>query len=126
MEFKGQSEQQAAFDKLKELIASTRAVAYFDVNSRTGIVADASPVGLSAVLIQLQGVEWRVIAYASRGLTDVERRYSQTEREGLALVWACERFKMYIFGGNFELETDHKPLEYIHSPKSKPSARLER
>ena len=126
MEFKGQSEQQAAFDKLKELITSTRAVAYFDVNSRTGIVADASPVGLSAVLIQLQGVEWRGVAYVSRGLTDVERRYSQTEREGLALVWACERFKMYIFRGNFELETDHKPLEYIHSPKSKPSARLER
>ena len=92
MEFKWQSEQQAAFDKLKELITSTTALAYFDVNSKTRIVADASPVGLGAVLIQLQGVEWRVIAYASRGLTDVERRYSQTEREALALVWACERF----------------------------------
>ena len=48
-------------------------------------------------------VEWRVIAYASRGLTDVERRYSQTAREALALVWACERFNMYIFGRDFEL-----------------------
>ena len=35
---------------------------------------------LEVVLIQLKGVEWRVIAYASRGLTDVERRYSQVER----------------------------------------------
>ena len=126
VEFKWQSEQQAAFDKLKELIASTTALAYFDVNSETRIVADASPVGLGAVLIQLQVVEWRVIAYASRGLTDVERRYSQTEREALALVWACERFNMYIFGRDFELETDHKPLEYIYSQKSKPSARVER
>ena len=92
VEFKWQSEQQAAFDKLKELITSTTALAYFDVNSKTRTVADASPVGLGAVLIQLQGVEWRVIAYASRGLTDVERRYSQTEREALALVWACEGF----------------------------------
>ena len=81
VEFKWQSEQQAAFDKLKELVTSTSALAYFDVNSKTSIVADASPVGLGAVLIQLQGVEWRVIDYASRGLTDVERRYSQTERE---------------------------------------------
>ena len=72
--FKLQSEQQAAFDKLQELITSTSALAYFDVNSKTGIVADTSPVGLGAVLIQLQGVEWRVNAYASRGLTDVERR----------------------------------------------------
>ena len=42
--------------------------------------------------------------YASRGLTDVERRYSQAERAALALVWACEHFNMYIFGRNFELE----------------------
>ena len=42
---------------------------------------NASPVGLGAVLTQLEGVEWMVIAYASRGLTDVERRYSHTERE---------------------------------------------
>ena len=126
VEFKWQSEQQAAFDKLKELITSTTALAHFDVNSKTRIVADASPVGLGAVLIQLQGVEWRVIAYASRGLTDVERRYSQAEREALALVWARERFNMYIFGRDCELETDHKPLEYMYSQKSKPSARVER
>ena len=125
VEFKWQSEQQAAFDRLKELITSTSALAYFDVNSKTRIVADASPVGLGAVLTQLQGVEWRVIAYASRGMRDVERRYSQTERETLALVWACERFNMYIFGRGFELETDHKLLEYIYSQKSKLFARVE-
>ena len=50
VEFKWQSEQQAAFNKLKELITSTTALAYFDVNSKTRIVADASPVGLGAVL----------------------------------------------------------------------------
>ena len=33
---------------------------------------------------------------------------------------------MYIFGRNFEIETDQKPLEYIYSRKSKPSAPLER
>ena len=43
-------------------------------------MADASPVGLGALLIQLQGVQWRVIAYASRALTDVERRV-QPDRE---------------------------------------------
>ena len=76
--------------RLKGLITSTRTLAYFDVNSKTMIVTDASPVGLvfGAAFVQLQGIEWRVIAYASRPLTDVERRYSQTEREALALMWA--------------------------------------
>ena len=111
---------------MKELIKSISALAYFDVNSKTRIVADASPVGLGAVLIQMQGVEWRAIAYASGGLKDVERRYSQTEREALALVWACERFNVYSFGREFELETDHKLLEYIYSKKSNPFALVER
>ena len=87
-------------------------------------MAEASPVGLGAVLTQLHGSEWRVIGYASRRLSDVERRHSQTEKEALALVWACERFNMYVFGTEFE--TDHKPLEYIYSQKSKPSAQVER
>ena len=103
VEFKWQSQKQASFE-LKELITSTSALANFNVNSKTRIVADASPVGLGVVLIQLQGAEWRVTAYASSGLTDVERRYSQAEREALAPVWACEHFNMYIFGRNFELE----------------------
>ena len=125
MEFKWQWEQEVAFGKLKELITSTSALVYFTANSKTRIVADASSVGLGVVLILLQGNEWRATAYALRGLTDVERRYSQTEREALALVWACECFNMYIFGRNFELETDHKLLEYIYSRKSEPSACVE-
>lgn len=39
---------------------------------------------------------------------------------------ACEQFSLYVFGGQFQLETDHKPLEYIYAPRSKPSARIER
>ena len=56
----------------------------------------------------------------------MERRYSQTEKEGLALVRACERFDLYVFGREFELETDHKPLQYIYNKTFKPSARVER
>ena len=46
---------------------------------------------------------------------------------GLSLsIWASERFSMYVSGQNFELETDHKPLERIHSCASKPCARVEK
>ena len=119
-------EQQMAFQELKRVISRSETLAYFRTECRTRIVADASPVGLGAVLTQQHGETWRVVSYASRSLTDVERRYSQTEKEALALVWVCERFNMYVAGLSFELETDHKPLERIYLPTSKPCARIER
>ena len=76
--------------------------------------------------MQEQGDEHRIINYASGSLSDVERRYSQTEREALAIVWSCERFHAYLYGAAFELLRDHKPLECIFSPKSKSCATIER
>ena len=124
--FKWGVEQQTAFQELKRLITQAETLDYYKVGCKTRIVADASAVGLGAVLTQHLGEAWRVISYASRSLTDVERPYSQTEKEALALVWACERFSMYVSGQPFELETDHKPLEHIYSRTSKPCARIER
>ena len=71
------------------MITVRRILAYFKNDCRTRIVADAGPHGLGAVLTQQQDGVWRVVSYALRSLTEVERRYSQTEKEVLALVWAC-------------------------------------
>ena len=91
------------------------------------MVTDASPVGLGAILVQEQQGVKRAIAFASRSLSEVERRYSQTEKEALAVVWGCERFSLYLLGlESFQLVTDCKALEVIYGPKSKPLARVER
>lgn len=120
-------EQNRAFNTIKQLVVKAPALAYFDPEYDTYVVADASPFALGAVLLQNQGDGCRVVEYASRALTDVETRYSQTEREALALVWSCERFHFYLYGGKkFNLVTDHKPLEFIFSVRSKPCARVER
>ena len=124
--FKWGEKQQEAFKALKETLASAETLAFYDKDAKTRVIADASPVGLGAVLVQEQNGNWRPVYYASRSLTAVERRYSQTEREALALVWACQRFHVYLYGKHFELETDHKPLEVIYSSKSQPSVRIER
>ena len=119
-------EQMKAFEALKHQLCKTEMLGYFDKDAKTTVIADAGPTGLGAVLTQRQGGETRVIQYASRSLTDVERRYSQTEKEALALVWACERFHLFLYGTPFDLVTDHKPLQVIYGPRSKPSARVER
>jgi len=90
---------------------------------------DASPVGLSAILTQVDANNIRrVISYASRSLSDIEQRFSQTEREALACVWACEHYHRYIYGApNFDLITDHQPLQMIYgNPRAKLPARIER
>ncbi|XP_055633424.1 uncharacterized protein K02A2.6-like [Toxorhynchites rutilus septentrionalis] len=119
-------DHQTAFRELKSYMANPTTLGYFDVDDRTQLIADASPVGLGAVLIQINDRGPRIISYASRSLTDVEKRYAQIEKEALALVWAVERFHFYLYGRSFELITDHKPLETIFGPRSKPCARIER
>ena len=109
-------EQQQLFDELKKRLSSAETLGYFGKNAPTKVIADASPVGLGAVLVQEQGEELRVISYASRSLSDTECRYSQTEKEALAIVCAYERFHTYLYGAEFELMTDHKPLEDL-SPR---------
>ena len=56
----------------------------------------------------------------------MERLYSQTEMEALAVILACKRFHVYLYGIEFELYIDHKPLEMIYSSRSKPCAQIER
>ena len=119
-------DQNKAFDNIKSAMGEATTLAYFDKNGHTKIIAHASPVGLGAVLVQEQNGENVPISYASRTLTDTEQKYSQTEREALALVWACERFHMYVYGQEFDLITDHNPLQAIYGPRSKPSAWIER
>ena len=125
--FEWGKEQETAFVKLKKELADSSMLAYFDKDAPTRVIADASPVGLGAVLVQEMKGHWRAVCYASRSLSGVERRYSQTEKEALALVWACERFNLYLYGlQEFDLVTDHQALKTIYGRRSKPSARIER
>ena len=103
VEFQWGPEQAAAFQKLKNELARAEILGYYDKDAETRVITDASPVGLGAVLTQKQQGEFRVIMYASRSLTEAERRYCQTEREALAIVWACERFHTYSNGIKFHL-----------------------
>ena len=101
----------AAFQKLKSLIAEAqkRSLKFYNRNLRLTVQADASKHGLGAALLQ-QG---EPVAFASKSLSETEQRYANIERELLAVVFTCERFKTYVLGRDFTVESDHKPLEMI-------------
>ena len=124
-----QEEHETAFNKIKEVL-STEAMAYFNKEWRSELTTDASPCGLSAVLRQIDPNDAKVkkiVLFASRGLSEIEMKYSQVEKEALAVVWACEKLKLYLIGKEFDLVVDNKAVELVFgNPKSKPCARLER
>ncbi|XP_055589932.1 uncharacterized protein LOC129742110 [Uranotaenia lowii] len=91
--FDWKSEHHQAFEQIKARIDSLDYLGYFDPKDRTLLVTDASGVGLGAVLIQFSGDRPRVISYASKSLTETEKRYASIEKEALAIVWAVERYK---------------------------------
>ena len=99
-----------AFEKIKQAICRQVSLTYFDPKKETVLQVDASLRGLGSALVQ----EGKVVAFASRSLTDTETRYANIEREMLAVVVACEKFHSYLFGKRFIVESDHKPLEMIH------------
>ena len=98
-----------AFCDMKSAISNAGLLRYFNPDKRSLLQCDASSTGLGAVLMQ-QG---EPVAYASRALTGTERNLCQLQKEMLALVFATNRFRLYIYGIPVEIETDHKPLEVI-------------
>ena len=124
-EWKWGKEEEEAFEKLKELATSDTVLAHFNVDLETYLITDAGAVGLGAILAQKQcDGSIRPVQYASRALSKQERKYSQTEREALGVVWGCERFHLFLYGKPFTILTDHQPLKVLYSPTGKPSPRI--
>ena len=87
--FKWTFVEQKAFNQLKQKLTQAPEFANFDTHKRSRLIVDGSPKGISAILAQKDNdsTSYRIISYASRALSPVESRYSQTDIEGLALVW---------------------------------------
>lgn len=116
--FKWEDHQQRAFDQVKVLLTKAPTLVHYDYQKNIIIQADASSYGLGSALLQENGNKERdIVAYASRTLNNSEKKYSQIEKEALALVYVAEHFKDFITGISVTLETDHKPLIQILQSK---------
>ena len=91
-------------------ISNVKALPYFNINAETTMQMDASKKGLGACLIQ----NGKVVCYASRALTKTEQNYQNLEREALGTIWGMEKFHYFLYGKEFTLQTDQKPLVSIY------------
>ena len=81
------------------------------------IHCDACGYGVGAILVQRHDGKERVISYTSCLLDSAEQNYSITEKECLALVWAVQRFRTYIWGMKVRVVTDHHSLCWLMKKK---------
>ena len=102
--------QQSAFDRAKKMLTSADVLVHFNPTIPVILECDASSQGIGAVLLHRFHDGERPIAFASRSLNPAEKRYSQIEREALAIIFGVKRFHKYIYGLDFILRSDHKPL----------------
>ena len=110
-------EHENAFVKINDEIKGVVELSHFKRNQEIRIICDASKKGLGAVLQKSQtNGEWRPICFASRFLTDFESKYSINELELLAIVWAVEHFRNYVYGVQFKIISDHKALMSVLKP----------
>jgi len=100
-------------------------VIYPDYKKPFKLTADASEVGLGAVLSQDQGRGDQPVAYASKVNSTTVANYSISELECLAVVWAVRLFRPHLYGRRFTIVTDHIALKWLMTTKE-PAGRLHR
>ena len=116
-------EHQKSFELCKRLAGNSAMLTHFDAEKPIVLTTDASPYGVGACLshkvTQDNGkVVLQPVAYASASLKQSEKGYSQIDREGLAIYWAMQYFRQYLWCNEFELHTDCSALLKIFGPKN--------
>ncbi|KFD62002.1 hypothetical protein M514_25812 [Trichuris suis] len=111
----------SSFQRLKDALCGGAVLAHFDPPQQIGISCNASEVRIGAVLFHryADGSE-RPIANVSKTLTESQRRYSQVEKEALAMIFALRKFHQFLYGRHFILVTDHKPSVALFGPAKGP------
>ena len=110
--------QEEAFLKLKEIMASELVLTHYDPGKKIVVAADASAYGMGGVIMhEFSDGSLHPIFHVSKAFSAAQKNYAQIEKEAEALVFTVKRCHKYLFGRKFELHTDHKPLLKIFGSK---------
>jgi hypothetical protein len=110
-------EFQHGLDTLKENMVTTPILVFPYWANTFHVHVHASVITLGAILAQPGAGDLdQPITFARRKLLDLEHNYNMTEREGLAMVYALQKYKHYLLGKHFNMFTDHSTLKYLVDP----------
>jgi hypothetical protein len=104
---------QQAFQELKAALVDALILTRPDFKRAFYLDVNWSPRGIGAILSQKEGRFEKVVAYASKSLTEAQRKFHPMERECYALIWGIMHFRQYLHKNHFILRIDHKPLEWL-------------
>lgn len=102
-----------AFRHIKELLTSSEILVFPDFKKPFILTTDASSFAIGAVLSQGEIGKDRPITYISRSLNTTEENYAANEKEMLAIIWALDNLRNYLYGAKkIKIMTDHQPLTF--------------
>jgi len=116
MKWQWGQEQQKAFDELKRIFTTKPVLAAPDLDKEFRVEADISNYATGGVLsMKCSNELWRLVAFISKSLSDMERNYEIYDKEVLAIVRCLEVWRHFLEGitVKFEIWTDHKNLKYF-------------
>ena len=106
-------EQEKAFLEVKRAFQKANKLFTIQEDWKFVVQTDASLSGVGARLYQVNGEEQNTIAYASRMLKDTEIKYTTTEIEALAVLYAVNKWRVWLYGRPIKVETDHMALTFL-------------
>ena len=108
---------QNSFEEIKSRLVEAPIMAKPDWNKEFEIMCDASDYAMGAVLGQKDDKVFRAIYYSKKTFKEAQENYSTIEKEMLAMVFACEKFRPYILGSHVIIHTDHAAIKYLMAKK---------
>ena len=106
-----------AFEEMKSILVEAPIMAKPNWNREFEIMCDASDFAMGVVLGQKAEKVFKAIYYASKTFNEAQENYSTTEKEMLAIVFACEKFRPYILGSQVIIPIDHAAIKYLRAKK---------
>jgi len=111
--FRFDEECLTTFDTLKARLVFTSMITAPDWSQEFKPMCDTSDYVVGAMLGKRKGKVFHSIYYASKVLNDDQLNYATTEKEMLAIVYALEKFRLYLVGSRVIVLTDHAAIKYL-------------